>query len=540
MSSSLSLHVRDLAFSYRDKVVFDGIDLTLSAGRRVGLVGENGAGKSTLLRLLARVEDPSGGHVSGGGDLGYLRQELPFPSTATLSDVLDDALAETRRAAVRLDELGALLADRPDDAALLAEYGHLLEWAQAHDLWDADRRASIVCAGLGLAGIAPGRALDTLSGGQRCRLALAALLIRAPETLLLDEPTNHLDDPALDFVQERLARHPGIVVLSSHDREFLDAVCTDIVDLDPALGGPTRYGGAYTEYRAAKHAERARWEQRWSEEQQELRELRHSVTVTARQVAHGRPPRDGAKLNYDFSGARVERQVSRRVRAARQRLSELESAQVRKPPEPLRFAATLTAAADAQRRTALSARDLAVAGRLEPVSELDVHIGGTGPTRLLVSGGNGTGKSTLLGLLAGHLEPTHGTLRRAPGVRVGLLEQDVRFAEQKRTPRQLYDAATAGRAVPSLHTLGLVAPGDEHRPVAALSVGQRRRLALALLVADPPEVLLLDEPTNHLSPALADELSEALDSAPGAVVLASHDRWLRRRWGHAELRLSFA
>ncbi|PXY22420.1 ABC-F family ATP-binding cassette domain-containing protein [Prauserella muralis] len=530
MSSAVHLRVHDLAFGYGDRVVFSGLDLTASAGHRLGLVGENGVGKSTLLRLLAGLDEPQAGTIEGGGDVGFLRQELPFAASARFGDVVDDALAEFRTAAARLDALTERLAEEPGDEAALAEYGRVLEWAQAHDLWDADRRAKLVCAGLGLGDIEPFRPLGGLSGGQRARLALAALLIRRPETLLLDEPTNHLDDAAMEFLQRHLSALTGVVVLASHDRVFLDAVCTDIVDLDPALGGPARYGGRYSDYLEAKRAERARWEQRYAEEQEELRRLRHDVAVTARDINHHRGPRDNAKMAYDFKGGRVQRQISRRVRNAQQRLAELERTQVRKPPQPLRFAARLTGRPP-EDGLALSVRDVEVPGRLR-LGALDV-----GPSaRLLVTGPNGAGKSTLLAVLAGRLAPARGTVHRAPGIGVGLLEQDVEFADPRRSPRQLY-AAAAGAQAPPLHALGLLAPRDLDRPVGALSVGQRRRVALAILAADPPDVLLLDEPTNHISLALAEELSDALAEAPGAVVVASHDRWLRRGWEGTELAL---
>ncbi|MEU3270420.1 ABC-F family ATP-binding cassette domain-containing protein [Saccharomonospora sp. NPDC006951] len=535
MSSRLSLHARNLHFAYGDKIVFSGVDLTASAGHRVGLVGENGIGKSTLLRLLAGIEHAQAGAVEGGGDIGFLDQELPYPLEATVADVLDDALAEVRKAALRLDELGARLAEHPGDAAALEEYGLVLDWAQTHDLWDADRRATLVRTGLGLGDIATTRPLVTLSGGQRRRLALAALLIRQPETLLLDEPTNHLDDAALDFLQRHLASLPGIVLLSSHDRVFLDAVCTHIVDLDPALGGPARYGGHYSDYLVAKRAERARWEQRFGEEQDELRRLRHDVAVTARDINHDRGPTDNAKMAYDFKTGRVQRQISRRVRNARQRLSELERDQVRKPPAPLRFAGRLTGKAGEVAGLALSVRDIEVPGRLR-LDRLDVG----GSARLLVTGGNGSGKSTLLAVLAGRLAPRGGVVHRAPGVRIGLLEQDTVFPDPGRSPIAIYSAA-AGPEAPELRALGLLPTGDLERPVGSLSAGQRRRLALAILAADPPDVLLLDEPTNHISLTLAEELFDALDGehgAPGAVVVASHDRWLRRSWPGAHIALA--
>jgi macrolide transport system ATP-binding/permease protein len=404
-----------------------------------------------------------------------------------------------------------------------AEYGEVLEWAQAHDIWDADRRVALVLDGLGLGGLAPDRQVGSLSGGQRSRLGLAALLIRQPGALLLDEPTNHLDEEAMAFLEGRLSRLPGVVVLASHDRVFLDAVCTDIVDLDPARGGITRYGGAYTDYVVAKRAERVRWQQQYESEQDELKELKHAVSVTARTVAHDRSSRDNDKFIYAFKGARVQKQISRRVRNAQQRLDELTRAQVRKPPEPLRFSGALTAAPTAD-KLALSLRDVRVEGRLD-IGRLDVVTN----ERLMVSGLNGAGKSTLLKVLAGQLDPDSGEVRRARGVRVGMLDQDVVFADPLKTARQLYSGPV------SLTDLGLVAPRDMDRPVGRLSVGQRRKLALALLIGRPPEVLLLDEPTNHLSLSLVEELEDALQEAPGAVVIASHDRWLRRSWAGAEV-----
>ncbi|NUT37707.1 MAG: ABC-F family ATP-binding cassette domain-containing protein, partial [Hamadaea sp.] len=412
--------------------------------------------------------------------------------------------------------------------------------------WDADRRADEILHGLGLASIARDRRLGTLSGGQRSRVALAALLVRRPGALLLDEPTNHLDDQAVAFVEAQLRALPGVVVVASHDRVFLDEVCTDIVDLDPAQHmagrrGPTRYRGTFTDYLGAKRAERARWEQAFAEQQDEINALRFAVKVGARQVGHGdRAPRDNDK-SIAFAKARaIERVVSRRVRNAQQRLTVLERDQIRKPPAPLEFRApVLTAETDAEGGTAVTARGIRVPGRLA-LDRLDLPADG----RLLITGANGTGKSTLLHVLAGRLDPAEGSVLRRRGLRIGLLAQDDHWPDPQRSPRQLYAAAGgttgsdgAAAGVP-LVDLGLVAPRDLDRPVGVLSVGQRRRLALAMLIARPPHLLLLDEPTNHLSLALADELEQALGRAPGAVVIASHDRWLRRRWTGPELALA--
>ncbi|RAY13167.1 ABC transporter ATP-binding protein [Actinomadura craniellae] len=528
-----ALLAHDLVRTLGARRVLDGVSLTAAPGHRIGLLGENGAGKSTLLRLLAGTDEPDAGTVVRPRDLGFLHQEMPFDPAATIADVLDDALREAREDLAELDRLTRALADAPDHAGLLAEYGARLDRAQEHDSWDADRRAGIVLTGLGLGGIPHDRALASLSGGQRGRLALAALLVRRPAALLLDEPTNHLDDAAATFLEEQLRGLPGAVVAASHDRAFLDAVCTHLVDLDPAVDGPTRYGGNYTAYQAEKRAERERWQRRFTEEQEELAELRGSVTVTARRVAPDREKRDNEKMGYGHSGGRVQKQISRRVRNAARRLAELERDQVPEPPEPLRFRAAALAT-ESPEGTLLALRDVRVPGRLE-LDRLDVPA----TDRLLVTGPNGAGKSTLLAILAGHLETSSGRVRRRRGLTVGLLAQDTAFDRPDRTARETYTLTLGpdrAESVP-LHSLGLLAPRDLDTRVGELSVGQRRRLALALLVANPPALLLLDEPTNHLSPRLCDELEEALGPGPGAIVLASHDRWLRSRWPGRELRL---
>ncbi|MGD6748634.1 ABC-F family ATP-binding cassette domain-containing protein [Streptomyces sp. BH105] len=534
-----ALIAHDLTRTLDTRRVLDGVSLTAAPGRRIGLIGENGVGKSTLLRLLAGVDTPDSGSVVRPPDLGFLQQEAPYDATHTLADVLDDALRETRAELAELDRLGDRLAGTPEDSdaypELLDAYGQLLESAREHEAWDADRRAEITLAGLGLGALAHTRPLGSLSGGQRGRLALAALLVRRPAALLLDEPTNHLDDAAALFVEEQVRALPGVVVLASHDRAFLDAVCTDLVDLDPAVDGPVRFGGTYSAYLAEKRAERERWERRFAEEQEELVALRHAAGVSAHRVAPDRGPRDNEKMGYGVRANRVQSQISRRVRNATRRLEDLERGQVAAPPPPLRFRPDRLAgrSADDIDEPLVSLRAVQVPGRLT-LDRLDV----TPEDRLLVTGANGSGKSTLLAVLAGRL-PARGETRRRTGLSVGMLAQDSVFARPELTARDTYTRELGfarAEAVP-LADLGLLRPADLAKPVGRLSVGQRRRLALALLVADPPELLLLDEPTNHLSPTLCDELEDALGAGPGAIVVACHDRWLRERWKGREIRL---
>ncbi|MFG2356938.1 ABC-F family ATP-binding cassette domain-containing protein [Streptomyces sp. NPDC048521] len=533
-----ALLARDLVRVLDGRRVLDGVCLTASPGHRIGLIGENGVGKSTLLRVLAGVDQPDAGSVTHPGDLGFLHQEMPFDADSTIATVLDEALREAREDLTELERLGEELARVPEDdpghAELLETYGRRLEQAQDRESWDADRRAALVLDGLGLGALGHERTLGSLSGGQRGRLALAALLVRRPSALLLDEPTNHLDDGAAAFLEEQVRGLPGTVVVASHDRAFLDAVCTDLIDLDPAVDGPVRYGGNYSAYLGEKRAERERWERRYAEEQEELEELRQAAGVTAHRVAPDRGRVDNEKMGYGHRAGRVQNSISRRVRNTTRRLEELERTQVAEPPRPLRFGAgELAARAEEGPQPLVALRDVRVPGRLA-LDDLEVSA----TDRLLVTGGNGAGKSTLLAVLAGRL-PAEGEVRRRRRLTVGLLTQDTVFDRPERTVRDTYElslGAARAEKVP-LGSLGLLHEADLGKPVGRLSVGQRRRLALALLVARPPQLLLLDEPTNHLSPRLCDELEDALGTGPGAIVLASHDRWLRQRWPGREIRL---
>ncbi len=414
-------------------------------------------------------------------------------------------------------------------------YERALEHALAHDAWDADRRARLAAQRLGLEEIAPDRRVGTLSGGQRTRLALATIMTTRPTCLLLDEPTNHLDDAAIDVLTGFLRDLPGVVVLASHDRVLLDDVCTDLVDLDAGeLGtdgsGGRRFGGGWSAYEAARVDARRRWEETYAEQQEEIARLRATTRIGTGAIAHDRGPTDSDKFIYAFKGGRVEQTLARRKRDAQRRLDEAERRQVRRPPAPLAFRGDLTAAATGR---LVQLRDVEVADRMR-VARLDLAAG----EHLLLTGANGSGKSTLLGVLSGRLRATSGTVDVSART-VRELTQDPRVADPTRSAAATYDDAVRGIAdPPSLRDLGLLHPRDHRTPVGTLSVGQRRRLGLAVAIAAAPDLLLLDEPTNHVSLALAGELEEALGTAPGGVVLASHDRWLRRRWTGPELTLS--
>ncbi|MGQ1838343.1 ABC-F family ATP-binding cassette domain-containing protein [Kocuria turfanensis] len=532
----LHLRLDGVGFGFPGRRVLTDVSLTVPAGGRIGLIGENGAGKTTLLHLAAGLLVPATGTVHRPERTGLLRQQLDLPARVTVGQVVEDAVADVRALEHRLAALAAGIAQAPGDPATADAYDAVLRDAEREGLWALDARIEAVLGGLGLGRLPRDRRIGELSGGQRRRLALAALLLSRPAALLLDEPTNHLDDAAVDFLVAELAGRRGPVLMASHDRWFLDAAATGVVDLDPALGpdesagGPARQGtvstGGYSAYLDRREAARRRWGERFAAQQEERQRLQEVVDVSGREIFHTTAPKSEGRITRKFYSDRAAKTIGGRVRSARQRLGALERTAVGAPPAPLRFAGIAGTADDDASGTLLRLSGAAVAGRLAP-TDLVLHAG----DRLLVQGPNGTGKSTLLSLLAGELRPDAGAVERRGGAVVGRLAQeddwpDLAVPAEAAYRARLRDAARA----PTLRDLGLLRGEDAARPLGELSPGQRRRVALAALVAEPAPLLLLDEPTNHLSLALAEELEQALEDFPGTVVLATHDRWIRRRW----------
>ncbi|WP_064456006.1 ABC-F family ATP-binding cassette domain-containing protein [Streptomyces hygroscopicus] len=522
MPTQISL--RGVTLSRGDRLLLDEVSFAVRPGERVGVVGENGAGKSTLLRLLAGHESPDDGAVVtvADGGIGYLGQTPELPPDHTVRDAVDAALAEVRAMERGLRELEADLGDGAPHA--LAAYGDLLTTFEARGGYEADARMEKALHGLGLGGIGHERRLGGLSGGEQARLGLACLIAAAPEVMLLDEPTNHLDGAALGWLEEALRWHPGTVVAVSHDRLFLERVATTIVEVDAGRRALVRYGGGYGGFVAEQAAARRRWEQAYQEWCAETAALAEAATTVARRVAPGRGMKDGNKMAYDRDRGRVQSSVSSRVRNAQERLRRLQEDPVPRPPEPLRFSARPVAGtADG---VLVDLHDVRVGKRLA-LDRLTVAAG----ERLLVHGANGAGKSTLLRVMAGVERPDTGRVVRRGGI--GYLAQEIPVAR----PRERLLSAF-GRGLPGppeeqaalLLSYGLFRPDDLHVPVGSLSAGQRRRLALARLLARPADLLLLDEPTNHLALGLVEQLEEALAQWTGALVVVSHDRLLRNRF----------
>lgn len=522
-------HVRaeGLTVTRGSRRVLNDVSVTVSARSRIAVVGENGRGKTTLLHVLAGLITPDEGTVHRAGTVGLARQELSAHDGETVGTLTSQALAASLAALDALDDAALAMAD--GDAAADARYAAALDTVTRLDAWDAERRVDVALKALG-ACTDRERPLATLSVGQRYRVRLACLLGARHDVLLLDEPTNHLDADGLDFLTRRLREHDGGLAVVSHDRALLRDVANRFLDLDPSRDGkPRLYAGGYDAWQDARHRERQRWEQDHQEQRDEHRRLQDAVSTARDRLSTGWRPDKGTGKHQRQSRAPGVVQALKRQQDA----LEAHRIDVPQPPPALRWPDLRVRPGAPQ----LRAHGVAVEGRLAGPVDLTLD----GGDRLLVTGPNGAGKSTLLAVLAGSLEPTHGHVRAAEGARIVQVTQETARQDPGLTAHEVH-ARHVGRlvaggalrdadAVP-LGALGLLDSDAMRTPVGRMSQGQQRRLDLALALAGRPGLILLDEPTNHLSSALIDELTEALRDTSASVVVATHDRQLRRDLAH--------
>lgn len=507
------------------QILYD-VDLTVTPTSRMGIVGENGRGKTTLLHVLAGRLDADAGTVTRHGSIGIAEQEMPITDNRTVGDAVAETIAPALEALAELDAAAQALAE--DHANADERFALALERAEALDAWDAQRRVRRVLEALD-AETNPTTVLSQLSVGQRYRVRLACLLGGTHDFLLLDEPTNHLDRSGLDFLTQSLRDRPGGVVLVSHDRALLSDVVATVVSLDPTPDDrPRVYGDGYAGYRERSQAERSQWEHDYARQQVEHAKLAADLHAAQDRLVSGwRPAKGSGRHLRATRAASTVHNVQRRQEAL-----EAHALSIPEPPLALQFPPLHSRAS----ATLLSAEQVSVAGRLGP----EVSLKLTGGDRLVVTGPNGAGKSTLLQVLAQQLVPSTGMVQRHATARVALLQQESQLPAELRVG-QLFDSHVqrlvareliAAKHAVALHDLGLLGNAELQLRVGELSMGQQRRLELALVLASRPNVLLLDEPTNHLSIRLVDELTEALDTTGAAVVLATHDRQLLRDTDH--------
>ncbi|WP_449282249.1 ATP-binding cassette domain-containing protein [Leucobacter sp.] len=520
---------RDLTIERGGRPVIRDLNLTVREGSRIAVVGENGRGKSTLLAALAGLLGPSAGALTRHGRIEVAEQEMPADDERTVGEAVAFAIRDSLDALAALDAAAIALAAGGGAAqAAQAEhaYATVLDVATRLDAWDAERRITVALEALD-AETDRARPLRELSVGQRYRVRLACLLGGDAELLLLDEPTNHLDAAALDFLTAGLRGRPGGFALVSHDRGLLRDIAETFVDLDPSIdGSPRVHGGGYDGWVSGKRADRARWEQAFAEQRDTEARLRDDLLAQQQRLVSGwRPPKGTGKHQ------RATRAPSA-VQSVKRRQADLEAHALEVPEPPLRLAAP-------EYRVALRGVLLA-AERVSLAPRLIISVGcalGAGD-RLLVRGPNGAGKSTLLGVLSGALEPSAGRVLRRDGARIAALAQESGFRDsgsataaglyRRRADRLVARGELRESRIAPLSSLGLLDAAERARPVRELSIGQQRRLDLALALLAQPDVLILDEPTNHLSIPLIDELTEALVHSPAAVVVSTHDRGMLR------------
>ena len=542
--SAVALTARNISKTYGRHQVLRAITLALSQGERVGLVGANGAGKSTLLHILAGVEEADAGEIMLGPslELGYLAQTPAIIAGQTVEDALYEAVGRLRAMEARMRELEAAMAwpDNSELASQLDEYGQLVTRYQERGGYDLDHRIAATLAGLGLDSLPREREMARLSGGERARVGLAALLLRSPDVLLLDEPTSHLDAAALNWLEGYLSAYPGAALIVSHDRQLLNSAVTRILEVDDRERTLTSYAGAYDAYIQARAAARLRWEEEYARQQEEIAALRTRAREATQSTAHPKPVTQTryGKMAYDAHGANAQRSAARNIRNAEERLRRIEEHPIPKPPRIMRFHQRFRSD---EIRTELIIRAESVSKRLggrDLIRDLDLIV--TPQTHITLVGPNGAGKTTLLRLLLGLLPPDRGAVRVAPSARIGYLAQEPTALDPTRTVLEAYREGFEGENgafIAGLIGYGLFQLDDAEKLVGALSPGQRRKLEIARLLAERPTVLALDEPTNYVSLDILDVFEAAVTEFAGPVIAVSHDRYFIRRFGGETLEL---
>ncbi|MGE0621994.1 MAG: ATP-binding cassette domain-containing protein [Pseudomonadales bacterium] len=497
----LRLQNAELAFGHVP--LLDGVDLVVEPRERVCLIGRNGAGKSSLLKVIAGEQPLDAGDVwrSDGLNIARLAQEVPDTDSLTLYEVVSAGLGDWSALLNRFHQAGAALAERGRELseAELDAYGALQSQLEHAGAWEGSQRVDTVLSRLSLP---PDARMSECSGGLRRRAMLGRALVGEPDLLLLDEPTNHLDIEAIESLESALLDYPGAVLFIAHDRTLIDHLATRIVELD--RGRLRSYPGSFAAYQARKAAEldaeadaNRKFDQNLAQEEAWIRQ-----GIKARRTRNEGRVRRLEAMRRERAG-RIERSGSVRMNVA----SGERSGKLVCVAEDVTFAYDGTPVID-HFSTVLLRGD---------------RVGIIGP--------NGSGKSTLLKLLLGALEPDSGTITRGSRLQVAYFDQERAVLDDERTVRDNLAWGTDQVEIngKSRHVMSYLAdflfpPARANSPVKTLSGGERNRLLLAKLFAQPANLLVLDEPTNDLDMETLELLEELLADYDGTLLLVSHDR----------------
>ncbi len=504
------IQISSLTKSFGDRVLFDSVTWQISDGERVGLCGPNGSGKTTLLKIFAGLEECDAGRVVKPSDLtvGYLPQDGLTHSGRSVYEEAMRAFEPLMAVKAEMHDLEDRLG-HPDVAdgeheQMLARYSDLQDRFRLHDGYSIDLKIATVLQGLGFSSADLGRPTETFSGGWQMRIALAKLLLARPNLLLLDEPTNHLDLDARNWLEEYLHDYPHAVILVSHDRYFLDTVVTRIAEV--YLRTLNDYPGNYSHYLEESQAKLERVRAAKRQQDEELARMKMFID----------------RFRYQATKAA---QVQSRIKM----LEKIEPIEV--PPERKRVHFSFPTSVKSGRMVLELKHVRKAYGDNVVFRRAGLHI--ERGDRVAIVGPNGTGKSTLMRMLAGVEPPDSGERREGHQLVTQYFAQDE--AARLNPDLTVYDTLEAGspnQMVPAIRNIlgGFLFSGDDvYKKAGVLSGGERTRLAVARMLLRPSNTLLLDEPTNHLDLDSKDVLLDALEDYGGTLIIVSHDRYFVER-----------